>query len=83
MSPGYFASSGLNGACIAVPYVERSLTKGLKNVLHICCPGDRRVVGGIGPYILVSMLGELGGVADQVDEQLPPAHGVAGGEEIG
>jgi hypothetical protein len=27
--------------------------QGLKNVLHICCPGHPRVVGGIGPYILV------------------------------
>ena len=31
---------------------------------------------------LSETLGELGGVADQVDEQLPPAHGVADDEEI-
>jgi hypothetical protein len=41
-----FASSGVNGVCTAVPYVE-----GSEKRFSLCCPGDRRVVGGIGPYI--------------------------------
>ena len=56
--PGCFASSGVHGAFIAVPYVERSLTSGSEKRFSLCCPGNRRVVGGIGPYIVVKGVSE-------------------------